>query len=295
LKGRFLVSRGGIRDYIDLVNPNIVYLLAFTTAASALIAGGIHKPLEVVEITLATALCSAGARSTTNYIDRDIDAMMRRTQKRPLPRNVVPPNNALAYGVALMAAGLVLSFSMGALLPLYLLVGLLDNIVVYNLLTKRKTAWNIILGAPSGGVPAFVGYVAIRGYVDWTSVVLAALVVLWTPVHIWSLAVRFKDDYGRANIPMLPVSLGVKTGIRCIAFTSVLLAIFTAILPILPGSPFGLPAAVVGTVLSIVLAAMSLWLISRPTETNAWNLFKFTGPYLALLFSVLALDVILGV
>lgn len=283
-----------IRDYVQLTNPNIVYLLAFTAATSALVAGGMNKPLQVVAITLATALCSAGARSVTNFIDRDIDALMHRTQQRPLPRNTMPARNALVYGGGLIVAGLVLSFPMGALLPVYLGLGLIDNIVVYNLLTKRKTAWNIILGAPSGGIPAFVGYVAIKGFVDWTSIVLAALVVLWTPVHIWSLAVRFKDDYGRANIPMLPVSLGVKTGIRCIAYTSILLAAFTAILPFLPGSPFGVSAAVVGSVLSIVLLAMSLWLIKEPTEKMAWDLFKFTGPYLALLFSVLALDVIIG-
>jgi len=283
-----------IRDYIQLTNPNIVYLLAFTTATSALMAGGIDRPLQVVAITLATGLCSAGARSVTNYIDRDIDVLMHRTQLRPLPRRAIPPGNALVYGAGLIASGLILSFPIGTLLPVYLALGLADNIIVYNLLTKRKTAWNIILGAPSGGIPAFVGYVAIRGYVDWTSVVLAALVVLWTPVHIWSLAVRFKDDYGRANIPMLPVSLGVTTGIRCIAFTSVLLAFFTAILPLLPGSPFGLSAAIVGTILSVVLAGMSIWLIREPTEKNAWDLFKFTSPYLALLFSVLAIGVIIG-
>ncbi|HVP22699.1 MAG TPA: heme o synthase [Conexivisphaerales archaeon] len=283
-----------IKDYIQLTNPNIVYLLAFTAATSALIAGGFDRPLQVLAITLATGLCSAGARSVTNYIDRDIDAVMRRTRRRPLPRNAIPPGNALVYGGCLIGAGLLLAFPMGALLPVYLGLGLVDNVVVYNLLTKRKTAWNIILGAPSGGIPAFVGYVAIKGYVDWTAVALAALVVLWTPVHIWSLAIRFKDDYGRADIPMLPVSLGVKTGIRCIAYTSVLLAVFTAILPILPGSPFGIGAAIVGTVLSVVLAAMSLWLIKEPTEKKAWDLFKFTSPYLALLFSVLALDVIMG-
>jgi protoheme IX farnesyltransferase len=283
-----------IRDYFQLTNPSIVYLLAFTAATSALVAGGISKPLQVVNITVATALCSAGARSVTNYIDRDIDLLMHRTQHRPLPRNAIPPNSALLYGATLIGAGLVLSYPLGALIPVYLTLGLLDNIIVYNLLTKRKTAWNIILGAPSGGIPAFVGYVAIRGYVDWTAVVLAALVVLWTPVHIWSLAVRFKDDYGRADIPMLPVTLGVKTGIRCIAYTSVLLAVFTAVLPILPGSPFGLSAAVVATVLSAVLLAMSLWLIKDPTEKTAWNLFKFSGPYLALLFSVLAISVVIG-
>jgi protoheme IX farnesyltransferase len=282
------------KDYVRLVNPSIVLLLAFTAAASAIIAGGIGKPLQVVAITIATALCSAGARAITNYIDKDIDLMMHRTQRRPLPTRAIPPANALACGLVLVLSGLLLSFTVGAFLPAYLTLGLLDNIVVYNLLTKRKTAWNIVLGAPSGGVPAFVGYVAIKGYPDWTAVVLAALVVLWTPVHIWSLAVRFKDDYGRADIPMLPVSLGVKAGIRCIAFTSVLLAAFTAVLPFLPGSPFGIPAAVVGTVLSVVLAAMSIWLIKNPTEKNAWDLFKFTSPYLALLFSMLALDVVLG-
>jgi len=281
-----------MRDYIRLTNPSIVYLLAFTAAAAALTAGGVSKPVTTVLVTLSTALCSAGARSITNYIDRDIDALMKRTQNRPLPRGAISPSYAVYWGLTLVAAGLTLAYFLGWTLPIYLTIGLADNIVVYNLLTKRKTPWNIVLGAPSGGVPAFVGYVAIRGYPDWTAVVLAALVVLWTPAHIWSLAVRFKDDYGRANIPMLPVTLGVKTGIRCIAYTSVLLAIFTSALPFLPGSPFGAPAAVVATALSVILLAMSLWLVKDPTERVAWDLFKFTSPYLALLFTVLALDVI---
>jgi protoheme IX farnesyltransferase len=282
-----------LRDYFQLTNPNIVYLLSFTTAASALIAGGLSRPLSVLQITVAAGLCSAGARSLTNYIDRDIDALMRRTQRRPLPRSAIPPRNALLFGAGLIAVGLAMSLPLGWLLPVYLLVGLVDNIVVYNLLTKRRTAWNIILGAPSGGIPAFVGYVALKGSVDWTSIVLGALVVLWTPVHIWSLAVRFKDDYGRAEIPMLPVTLGVKMGIRCIAYTSILLAGFTAALPFLPGSPFGLPASIIATVLSALLLGMSLWLIRKPTEKVAWDLFKFTSPYLALLFTVLAVDVII--
>jgi protoheme IX farnesyltransferase len=284
-----------LRDYVQLTNPNIVSLLVFTAGMSALIAGGLSKPVQALAITIATGFCSAGARCLTNYIDRDIDLRMHRTQSRPLPRKAIAPRNALILGGALVAIGLGIAFPIGWLLPVYLTLGLLDNIVVYNLLTKRKTAWNIVLGAPSGGIPAFVGYVAIKGYVDWTSIVLAALVVLWTPVHIWSLAVRFKDDYGRADIPMLPVTFGIKTGIRCIAYTSILLAAFTAALPFLPGSPFGTSATVVATVLSVILLAMSLRLIREPTERMAWDLFKFTSPYLALLFVVLAIGVVVAV
>jgi len=283
-----------LRDYLQLTNPNIVYLLAFTAGTAALMAGGASRPLDVLVITLSVGLCSAGARSVTNFIDRDTDAVMHRTANRPLPRGVIPPNNALIWGGGLIASGLALAYPLSWTLPLYLVLGLADNIIVYNLLTKRRTPWNIVLGAPSGGVPAFVGYVALKGHVDWTAFVLAALVVLWTPAHIWSLAVRFKDDYGRAHIPMLPVALGVKTGIRCIAYTSILLAGFTAVLPFLPGSPFGLASSLIATALSIILLGMSLWLVKYPTEKVAWDLFKFTSPYLALLFSILALDVVLA-
>ncbi len=283
----------GVRDYWELTNPNIVSLLCFTALTAGIMGGGLREPLQLAQVTLAATLCSMGARSMTNYVDRDIDILMNRTKDRPIPSGAVAPGNALAYGVGLASVGLAAALPLGPVYPALLLLGLLDNVVVYNVLTKRRTPWNIVLGAPSGGMPAFVAYAATSGRIDLTAFVLASLVVLWTPVHIWSLAIRCRADYDRAHVPMLPVALGIKPAIRCIASTSALLAVFTVLLPFLPSSPFGLLTLVSSVALSGTLLAMSLWLAKNPTEGNSWMLFKFTAPYLAILFTIMAVNVAL--
>lgn len=276
---------------LRLTNPPIVLLLTFTALAGAIIGGGAGRPDRVLEVGVAIALSSMGARVLTNYIDRDMDARMARTRSRPLPSGRVAPVDALSFGLLLVAGGLSVSALLGPLLPLLVGVGLVDNIVVYNLLTKRRTPWNIVLAAPSGGVPVLVGYASLTGRVDLTAVFLAALVVLWTPVHIWSLAVRYRDDYANARVPMLPVAIGVPGAIRCIAASTLLLAVFTVALPFAPGSPFGLLSLVLALALGGVMVAFSTALWYRPTLVRAWRLFKLTSPYLAVLFTVFALDV----
>ncbi len=279
-----------IRDYLRLTNPPIVGLLVFTAVAGGIIAGGARDPLQLLGIAVAITLSSMGARALTNYVDRDMDARMERTRDRPLPSGAIPPPRALAYGIALAALGLVATLPLG-LVPVGLVaIGLADNVIVYNVLTKRRTYWNIILGAPSGGIPVLVGYVAVAGRIDLTGILLASLVVLWTPIHIWSLAIRSREDYARAQVPMLPVVLGVRSGIRCIAATSALLAIFTLALPFVPGSPFGYATGIGAAGLGAVLIAASALLIHRPTLINAWRLFKLTSPYLAVLFLLMAVD-----
>ncbi|MEM0118368.1 MAG: heme o synthase [Conexivisphaerales archaeon] len=282
-----------LRSYWELTNPNIVSLLVFTAFTSAIMAGGIKEPLKLLDVTAAVALCSMGARTLTNYVDRDIDALMNRTKHRPLPSGALSPLSALAYGFGLSTLGLAIAVPLGFLYPTLLALGMVDNIVIYNVLTKRRTPWNIILGAPSGGFPAFVGYLSISKAISLTPFFLAAIVVLWTPIHIWSLAIRCREDYNRASIPMLPVVLGVKKGIRCIASTSILLALFTILFPFLPGSPFGELTLFTSLALSVPLLLISFKLVKSPTEKTSWTLFKFTSPYLAILFTMMALDVAL--
>lgn len=282
-----------LRYYWQLTNPNIVSLLVFTAVTSSIMAGGLKQPIRLTEVALAVTLSSMGARTLTNYIDRDIDLLMNRTRHRPLPAGLVTPSFALIYGLTLSSIGVLLASPLGIFYPFILLFGLLDNVVVYNALTKRRTAWNIILGSPSGGVPAFLGYIAITQSISFTPFILAAIVVLWTPIHIWSLAIKYKDDYERAGVPMLPVVFGVKSGIRCIASTSILLALFTILLPFVPGSTFGKITLATSVVLAIPLLYMSFRLIRDPNEKHAWTLFKFTSPYLAILFTMLAIDSIL--
>ena len=281
-----------VRSFARLTNPPIVLLLTFTAVMGGIIGGGVADPLGLLTIAVAITLSSMGARSLTNYVDRDIDARMTRTKDRPLPSGAIAPRQALAFGLALVGLGLVSAVPLGLLYVLLIVVGLLDNVVVYNVLSKRRTPWNIVLAAPSGGIPALVGYASMVGRVDLTAVLLAALVVLWTPIHIWSLAIRYREDYARANVPMLPVALGVSSGIRCIAAATALLAVFTMALPFVPGSPLGWLTLVVAAAMAAVLIVLSGDLIRRPTLAHAWRLFKFTSPYLAIVFVVMAVDVV---
>jgi len=282
---------GRLRAYLRLTNPPIVVLLTFTALASGIIGGGLRDPGRLGVLVVAITLSSMGARTLTNLVDRDIDARMTRTRERPLPAGAVSASAALAYGLGLVASGLLVTDLLGLLSVALIGAGLVDNIVVYNVLSKRRTHWNIVLAAPSGGVPALVGYVSASGRIDLVGLLLMALVVLWTPVHIWSLAIRYRDDYARADVPMLPVTVGITNAIRGIAATTVLLAVFTVSLPFLPGAPFGLLTLLVAGVFGGTMLAFSLFLLGRPTPVNAWRLFKFTSPYLAVLFTVMALDV----
>ena len=250
-----------LRPYLRLTNPPIVVLLTFTALTAGIVGGGVQKPFLLLDVVVAIALCSMGARTLTNYVDRDMDARMTRTRSRPLPAGEVTPSVALAFGIGLTTVGLVSAVPLGWLYVLIIALGILDNVVVYNLLTKRRTHWNIVLAAPSGGVPALVGYASMAGRIDVFAILLMALVVLWTPIHIWSLAIRYREDYSRADVPMLPVTLGVTAGIRWIAATTLLLALFTVALPFVPGSPFGYLTLIVAAVMGLALIVFSVALL----------------------------------
>jgi protoheme IX farnesyltransferase len=227
-----------------------------------------------------------------NYVDRDIDALMERTRRRPLPSGQLPPSHALLLGSGLIAAGLLVAMTFGPLIVLLISLGLADNLIVYALLTKRTSPLSIVLGAPSGGAPAFVGYVAVAGGITLPGILLGTFVMLWTPIHIWSLAIRSRDDYARASVPMLPVAIGVRRSARYIGLASLALAGFTVLFLLAPGAHvvWSIASVVLGLAVALVLG--SVCLVRAPTKEHAWTLFKFTSPYLALLFLLLALNAI---
>ena len=280
-----------LQAYVSLTDPRSVVLLVFTALASGVIGGGLHAPPRLLGISLALTLSCMGARVTANYIDRDIDALMERTRRRALPSGAVAPANALSLGLGLIAAGLLLALALfGPLVVLFIALGLADNLVIYALLTKRTSPLSIVLGAPSGGAPAFIGYVAVTGRIDLTAVVLASFVMLWTPIHIWSLAIRCKDDYARASIPMLPVAVGVRSSARYIGLASLVFGAVSGLFVLDGGVRLLMPVAALILALAGGLMVGSTWLMRSPTGEHAWALFKFTSPYLALLFVLLAVN-----
>ena len=252
--------------------------------------GSSLTPSLLVTGTLALVLGSASADILTNYHDRDIDSMMKRTMKRAIPSGEIKPRSALALGLTMAALSVLIPFLLiNAISASFMLIGLLDNVVVYSLLLKRRSWLNIILGGISGGMPVLVGYSAVSGTVTPIALYMSALVIVWIPTHIWSLAIFTKEDYEAAKVPMLPVVFGNKIASICIAGTSALLAVFSvAIFLFTPVSIFyTLTAIALG---GIVLLYSGKLAITQSNKT-AWTLFKFTSPYLTIIFLVLGLTV----
>ena len=287
--------REQVEDYWRLTKPRIWGLLVFTGAVAMLVAyketvGASLTPGLLVTGILALILGSASAEVLTNYHDRDIDGMMKRTMKRAIPSGRITPKNALVFGLVMA----VLSVAVPLLLinwlsALFMLAGLLDNIVVYSLLLKRRSWLNIILGGISGGMPVLVGYSAVAGTVTPVALYMSALVIVWIPTHIWSLAIFNRKDYEAAKVPMLPIVFGDRVASICIAGTSALLTVFSV--AIFMFTPVSIYYTLTALGLGGVVLAYSADLAITQNNKTAWTLFKLTSPYLAIIFLVLGLTI----
>ena len=293
-----------IKVYYELTKPKIWYLLVFTAFGAAVTASNIYH----IEISLPTwslmlggvAAGSAAANTLTNYHDRDIDAVMERTKNRPIPsRRIFPPEKARNFGLILAAISLICSFSIsftnsfwsGIWAGVFMAFGLADNILVYSHLLKRKSRTNIVLGGFSGGAPAMIGYVAVTTHGLWDlGLVMAGLVFVWIPMHIWALTLHFKEDYNKVNVPMLTAVQSEKTSVRVIAGTTLMMVLFSVVPFFLTNNgerivnDVYLYTAIVSGAIMLIL---SIWVLTKPSEKRSWTLFKFSSPYLAILFIAL--------
>jgi len=285
---------GLVKLYWELSKPKIVLLLVFTGVAGMLVAyKQVHQTPSILALavcTVALLLGSAGAEVLTNYHDRDIDSIMSRTAHRPIPSGRVSPRNALIFGLVASILSVVTASSLNWLAGACMLFGLIDNVGVYSLWLKRRSWLNIILGGISGGMPVLVGYTAVAGAITPLALFMAALVVVWIPTHIWSLAIKTRKDYEAAKIPMLPIIVNERVATVCIAFTSSLLVVFSLAILAVPDavSTFYLVSAVAS---GATILGYSVKLAIDRTEKTAWTLFKLSSPYLTLIFVVIVLDV----
>lgn len=281
-----------IKNYYELTKPKIWYLLVFTAFGAAISASWLFH-IQVSLITWLLLLCgvaagSAAADTLTGYNDRDIDAIMDRTKDRPIPSGRISPKNALIFGLVLAGISLIFSYFINIWAFFLMAFGLFDNIIVYSKWLKRTSQYNIILGGFSGAAPALIGYVAVTFQHIEIGFVMAGLVFFWIPTHIWSLALHVKGDYKKAKVPMLPVVLSEITSVRIIAITTVMMIVFS-ILPFF-FNQFGLIYLMTATIFGIVMMALSLWLLLRPSEKTSWLVFKFSSPYLTALFIAFMVD-----
>lgn len=283
-----------VKDYWEVTKPKVWYLLVFTAFASAVISAKVNginpDPLTWLLLITSVTAGSAGANTVSSYIDRDIDAIMERTKNRPIPSGRINAKNALYYGLILVSIALVTSYMINIYVFIFMLFGIVDYVVIYSMLLKRRSRSNIILGGFSGGMPALIGYTAVTLENIHIGILLAMLVFLWIPMHIWSLALRLKDDYSRARVPMLPVINGTATATRAIAGTTLLMVLFSILL--IYTNYFGIIYFIVALAFGFIVSLMSIRLLIKPDEHKAWSLFKFSSPYLAILFIAMIVDVL---
>ena len=281
-----------VKNYYELTKPKIWYLLVFTAFGSALTASLLFdipiSPLTWILLLGGVAAGSAAADTITGYNDRDIDAIMDRTKDRPIPSGRISPRNALIFGLILTVIALILSWLINLWAFLLMIFGLFDNIIIYSKWLKRRSQSNIVLGGFSGGVPALIGYVTVTTQNIEIGLVMAGLVFLWIPTHIWSLALHVRKDYQKAKVPMLPVVSEEKRAVRIIAITTLIMVLFS-ILPFF-FNQFGHIYLVTATIFGAIMMGLSLWLLIKPTEKASWTVFKFSSPYLTAVFIAFMVD-----
>jgi heme o synthase len=282
-----------VRAYVALTKPRIIELLLITTVPAMIVAERGVPAFGLVLATLAGgALAAGGANAINCYVDRDIDSVMVRTRRRPLPRHEVEPMSALVFGIVLgLTAFVLLWASVNALAAVLALAALLFYVFVYTIALKRSTPQNIVIGGAAGAVPALVGWAAVRGTVELPALILFGIVFYWTPPHFWALAMRYETDYAQARVPMMPVVYGrEETAKHILLYCFLLLAMCLAFFSV---ARMGLVYLAAVIALNGVLIAQALRLRASPSVESAWALFRFSILYLALLFGSMAVDQLL--
>ena len=272
------------------MKPKIVLLLDFTAIMAFLVAAPGISFLRLIAVMLAGTLASGGAGALNSYLDEDIDRTMRRTSNRPIPQGNVSPFNALVFGLTLIGSGVILSVLLLPLIAgLFISLGAAIYVLFYTKYLKRRTTLNIVLGGAAGSCAPLAGWAAATGNLSAVAPWLMALLVfVWTPSHFWALAMRAVGDYTKAGIPMLPVVVGEKKTAEYIAVNTFLLVpISLALVPF----GFGLVYLVTAALLGLGMILVDMKLVVNPTKSQAWTAFKFSSPYLAIVFLAMVLDV----
>jgi protoheme IX farnesyltransferase len=294
-------TRDSIRAYIALTKPRIIELLLVTTVPAMVLATRWVPGIDwgdwgrLVFWTLIGGTLAAGSANAINcYLDRDIDGLMTRTRRRPLPAHQVEPERAVVFGIVLgVISFIVMAWFVNLLAAFLTLLAIGFYVVVYTMLLKRSTTQNIVIGGAAGALPPVIGWAAVTGNVGVPALILFALVFYWTPPHFWALSLRIRKDYAAAGVPMLPVVRGIPETTRQIAlYTLLMVAISLLLWPVARMGPIYLGAAV-GLGAVFIWQAYALWRRGASEEAStqgAIKLYKYSISYLSLLFLAVAVD-----
>lgn len=275
-----------IRDYAEVLKPRESSLLAFIGTCSAFIAGGGKLSLELLLIALTILLASAGANGLTNYLDRDVDAKMRRTQRRALPsKRIYPPEKVLPLIIGLVIMGLVLAFILHWLCFLADLVGTASAVV-------WRKRWTCVFpqGMIAGCAPVLMGWFALKPNFTWEILLLCLLIGSWLPLHVWSVMIANREDYIRAGLNYPPTNWETKDAVKLLLVFALVLYLTSIALYFIGG--FTWLYLILANVLGIMMVCASLWLLISGISRDAWRLYKLSAfPYLGLIFLTMCLDI----
>ena len=286
----------GINEIIEISKPRIVVLLVITAvtsmyAASKLVSGS--EPLEYLDylhIVIAGGLASAGSSALNHYYDRDIDPKMTRTSTRPIPSGRMAASRVLLYGLAVSSISVIYGlFALNPLSAFFIAVGIFSYVIIYTVWLKRRYTSNIVIGGIAGSAAAWAGWSAATGSMDLLGFLVGFLVFVWTPSHFWCLAMKIKDEYAQAEVPMLPVVIGMQKTSKFILGNTLILIPYSLILLFIPDG-LGLVYAIIASASGGLMLVYHYKLTKTPTSAFAWKAYKVTAPYLTIIFVAVALD-----
>jgi len=281
-----------LRGYVALTKPRIIELLLVTTVPTMIVADqGLPSVWLIVATVVGGTFAAGGANAINMYVDRDIDAVMKRTRNRPLVTGLIQPLHGLLFAIGLEVVAFAWLWGFVNLLSAVLAVAAcLFYVFIYTLWLKRTSKSNIVIGGAAGAAPVLIGWSAVTDSLAWEPWILFAVIFFWTPPHFWALAVRYKDDYAAADVPMLPVVTTLRsTSIRILAYSVLVWALTLVFAPVASMGPIYWISAVV---LGGVFTAFAVRLYQDPTPKKAMRVFSWSITYLTLLFGAMALDVL---
>ena len=286
----------GINEIIEISKPRIVVLLVITAvtsmyAASKLVTGASQLDyLDYLHIIVAGALASAGSSALNHYYDKDIDPKMSRTSSRPIPSGRMAASHVLLYGLAVSCISVIYGFfALNAISAFFIAVGIFSYVIIYTVWLKRRNTSNIVIGGIAGSAAAWAGWAAATGSMDLLGFLVGFLVFVWTPSHFWCLAMKIKDEYAQAEVPMLPVVIGMQKTSKFILGNTLILIPYSMLLVLIPDG-LGLVYTIIASVSGGLMLVYHYKLTKTPTSEFAWKAYKVTAPYLTIIFVAVALD-----
>jgi len=282
----------GAKELLEISKPRIVILLVITAVTSMFAASKLIGPdldyMGLLHIIIAGSLASAGSSALNHYYDKDIDPMMKRTSTRPIPSGRIKAKHVLVYGVGVSAASVIYAaLTLNLVSTFFIALGIFFYVVIYTIWLKRLNSSNIVIGGFAGSAASMAGWAAATGSMDILGFLVGFLVFVWTPSHFWCLAMKIKDDYAEAKIPMLPVVIGMQKTSKYILVNTAILLPYSLMLY---AFGLGIVYLAIAAISGGLMLVYHYKLTKNPTSEFAWKAYKVTAPYLTIIFVGIAVD-----